>query len=316
MLNWVIGSRGLLGSSVSDELLKSGKPWHPSTQMIWAKHGDAESIAAMEHSIMSAVEEFASAQSEQAWSIFWCAGIGVVNSPNELLDLEIMAVRHLTSSLKKFGLTSNGVGRIFFASSAGGVYAGSLNPPFTEATPVVPISNYGRQKIAIEDLLLKFGEECNTKIIIGRIANLYGVKQNQHKQQGIVTALVRSSLTNTIMNIYVPLNTIRNYIFAPDAACQIVSQVMEMDEPARLVVICSKYNWSLSTILRMTQDVMRKRLCYFQSSREATMLQPIDLRLATQYVSQNSPTSEVPLIVGINNIRLHLLDNLQKGITV
>ena len=316
MMNWVIGSRGLLGSSVSDELLKLGKPWHPSTQIIWANHGDAESIAAMEHSITTAVEEFASAQSGQAWNIFWCAGIGVVNSPNELLELEIMAVRHLTSSLKLCGLISNGLGRIFFASSAGGVYAGSSNPPFTEATHAVPISNYGRQKIAIEELLVKFGEESNVKIVVGRIANLYGVKQNQQKQQGLVTALVRSSLTNTIMNLYVPLNTIRNYIFAPDAAYQIVSQVMEMNEPTRLAVICSKNNWSLSSILRMTQDVMKKRLCYFQSSREATMLQPIDLRLATQYASMDHATSEVPLVVGINNIRLHLLDNLQKGITV
>ena len=313
MINWVIGSHGLLGSAVKDELLKLGDPWQPSSRIIWAENNDSESIIRMQASINAAVEEFAGEYAEQTWNIFWCAGIGVVNSPTEVLELEIMAVKILLLSLEKFGLTSNSLGKIFFASSAGGVYAGSINPPFTEATRAVPISNYGRQKIEIEQLLMNFGEKQKTKIVLGRISNLYGVKQNRRKQQGLITTLVQSSLTNTIINLYVPLNTIRNYIFAPDAAHQIVSEVMETNEPSRLVIICSIHNWNLSSILRMTQDVTKKRLRYFQSSRAATMLQPIDLRLSSE---RNSSYPETHLVVGISKIQLHLLDNLQRGVLV
>ena len=42
MINWVIGSRGLLGSAVSDELHKFGDTWQPSSHIIWAENGDSE----------------------------------------------------------------------------------------------------------------------------------------------------------------------------------------------------------------------------------------------------------------------------------
>ena len=313
MTNWVIGSHGLLGSAVMDELVKSGDLWQPSSRIAWAESSDSDAIGRLKESINLAVEEFTRITVGKRWTIFWCAGIGVVNSPNELLELETLAVKFLLSSLERYGLKTYSHGKIFFSSSAGGVYAGSSNPPFSEATHVVPISNYGKQKSAIEQLLINFGQANNVKIVIGRIANLYGVKQNRHKQQGLVTSLVQSSLLNTTINLYVPLATVRNYIFAQDAACQIVSHVMEMNEPTRLAVICSRDNRSLSSILQTTEVVMKKRLRYFQTLREETVLQPIDLRLFTQ-----SPPrySEVPLVVGINNVRLHLLGNLQSGLLV
>ena len=313
MIDWVIGSHGLLGSAIRDELFKLGNPWQPSYQINWAENSDSESVARWEASMNSAVEEFTRENIGQDWTIFWCAGIGVVNSPDESLELEILAVKFLISALERFGLKSNSLGKVFFSSSAGAVYAGSSNPPFNEATQAVPISSYGKQKIAIEQLLVNFGQSSNTKIIIGRIANLYGVKQNRLKQQGLITTLVQNSLTNTVTNLYVPLATIRNYVYAPDAASQIVSHVMETTEPIRLAVICSKENWSLSSILQITEDVMKKRPRYFQTSRESTILQPVDLRLASLNALRHS---EVTLVEGIDKVRLHLLDSLQRGVLV
>lgn len=314
MINWVIGSNGMLGSSVNEELSKLGLTWRPKSRIEWADIGDQESIAKMEETLDSAVEEFASAQVGHDWNIFWCAGIGVVNSPNELLELEVVAATHLCSSLVKFNLPDNSNGKIFFASSAGGVYAGSSNPPFTESSIPVPISNYGRQKLRIEELFNSFGKNHNVKIVIGRIANLYGVKQNLRKQQGLITTLIRCSLSNTFLNIYVPLSTVRNYIYVADAARKIVWHVLATDESLRLAVICSDKNLSLSNILRLTQDVTKKKLLYFQSSSEATSLQPIDLRLATESTSLVSSNQETPIVVGISNIRLHLIESLQRGV--
>ena len=316
MINWVIGSHGLLGSSVNDELSNFGIPWQPSFRIEWAATSDHALIAAMEKSIDLAVEEFARAQAGLDWNIYWCAGVGVVNSPNELLELEVIAATRLCSSLVKFNLHVNGRGKMFFASSAGGVYAGSLHPPFTESSSPMPISNYGRQKLRIEELFNGFGVTHNVKIVVGRIANLYGVKQNRRKQQGLITNLVQSSLTNTLLNIYVPLSTVRNYIYTSDAAKKIVSQVSESNESLRLAVICSDRNLSLSSILRHTQEVTRKKLLYFQSLQEASSLQPIDLRLATESSSLFSSNLETPIVVGINNIRLHLFESLQRGALV
>lgn len=313
MINWVIGSRGLLGSSVCDELHKYGDVWQPSSHIIWAENSDSESIERMDSSINAAVAEFTHVQDGQNWNIFWCAGIGVVNSPNETLELEIDAVKCLIAALTRFKLDNCGAGKIFFASSAGAVYAGSSNPPFTESSLPIAISDYGRQKLRIEDLFGSYGKTNNVKIVIGRIANLYGTRQNRLKKQGLITTLIQNSLTNRFVNIYVPLNTIRNYIYTDDAAKKIIWQVTNTDDSFRLVIICSDNNMSLSSVLRLTQDVTRKRLLYFQSCIETTTLQPLDLRLSTEHSNNIGSFSETSLVVGINNIRLYLLDNLRQG---
>jgi hypothetical protein len=49
---------------------------------------------------------------------------------------------------------------------------------------------------------------------------------------------------------------------------------------------------------------------YFQSSTEVTALQPIDLRLVTEQTYLIGPYMETPMVVGLNNIRLHLLQSL------
>ena len=311
--NWVIGSQGLLGSSVCAELLKNNSVWQPSQRIIWTSTNDVDSITLMEKSIDACVLEFSKMQTEQSWNIYWCAGVGVVKSSHESLEIEVRAIRFLLNSLTKHGLTSCKNSKIFFASSAGGVYAGSINPPFNEMSIPVPISNYGKQKIEIEELLADFGEKYGVGIILGRIGNLYGPKQNRLKQQGLLTTLVQHAISNTAARLYVPLSTIRNYIYADDAAFQIASYVRNSENLKRTVVICSENNWSLSNILRMTQDVTKKRLLYFQSSTEATALQPIDLRLATEQAFPFQRYPETPMVVGINNIRLQLLHNLSLG---
>ena len=313
MINWVIGSNGLLGSAVKDELLKLGDPWQPSSRIIWAENNDSESIISMHASINAAVEEFSAEHAEQNWNIFWCAGIGLVNSPIEMLELEIEAVKCLIAALTRFKLDSCGEGKIFYASSAGAVYAGSSNPPFTESSLPIAISDYGRQKLRIEDLFSSYGKTNNVKIVIGRIANLYGTRQNRLKKQGLITTLIQNSLTNRFVNIYVPLNTIRNYIYTADAAKKIIWQIINTNDLFRLVIICSDNNMSLSNVLRLTQDVTRKRLLYFQSCIETTSLQPLDLRLSTEHLNNIGSISETSLVVGMNNIRLYLLDNLRQG---
>lgn len=311
---WVIGSQGLLGSSVCAELLKNDSIWQPSQRIIWTSSNDVDSINLMEKSIDACVLEFSKVRTEQSWNIYWCAGVGVVSSPRELLEIEIRAIKCLLTSLAKYGLTDRANGKIFFSSSAGGVYAGSINPPFSETSPPVPISNYGKQKLEIEELLASFGEKYGVGITLGRIANLYGPRQNRLKQQGLITTLVQHALSNTVAKLYVPLSTTRNYVYADDAALQIVRKLKSTGKSKSLVVVCSENNWSLSSILRMTQDVTKKKILYAQSTTETTALQPIDLRLTTEQASQVRPYQDTPMVVGINNIQLQLLHGLRSGL--
>lgn len=313
MINWVIGSNGLLGSSVYKELQLYGNNWQPSSGIKWTANGDVESIKRMRESIEEAALEFALAKKGMGWTIYWCAGIGVVSSPKESLDIEVLAARILLAALTKFGLTLDRRGKVFFASSAGAVYAGSVDPPFTEYSIPVPVSNYGRQKLYLENLFTNFGITEKTSIVIGRISNLYGTNQNQFKQQGLISTLVQNSLLNRFTNIYVPLDTIRNYVYASDAARNIVWIVSKSMESYQMVIICSESNQSLSSVLRIVQDVTRRKSLYFQSSGEITNLQPTDLRLKTKLNPFFQLSTETSLVVGTNILRLSLLKKLQLG---
>ena len=60
MKSWVIGGRGLLGSSVRDELLKSDVVWNQNMQIGWAKNNADSELESQKDSIIAAVNEFAS----------------------------------------------------------------------------------------------------------------------------------------------------------------------------------------------------------------------------------------------------------------
>jgi UDP-glucose 4-epimerase len=313
MTSWVIGSNGLLGSAVSDELKKSSLSWQPTKKIIWDNAGSGDTAIKLEETIEAAVKEYVAALGTNTWEIYWCAGVGVVGSDMDVLDREVTAMKILLSCMRSSGLTANKSGRIFFASSAGGVYAGSSNPPFTEETAPIPISDYGAQKLQIEELLINFGKSNNVETRIGRIANIYGANQNIRKQQGIVTALVKSTILNTTVSMYVPLNTLRNYIFVSDAAFKIVNFVRSSTNNHDLRNICSNENWSLGSLIRITKDVTKKRILLAQALNNKSILQPLDLRMKSLSDDNVSSVREVSLPVGVSMVREHLLKTHQVG---
>jgi UDP-glucose 4-epimerase len=313
MNSWVIGSNGLLGSAVSDELKKSSLSWQPTRKIIWDTAGSGDTAFKLEESIEAAVKEYVAAVGANTWEIYWCAGIGVVGSDMDLLDREVTAIKILLSCMRSSGLTANKSGRMFFASSAGGVYAGSSNPPFTEETVPIPISDYGAQKLQIEELLINFGKNNNVEIRIGRIANIYGANQNIRKQQGIVTALVKSTILNTTVSMYVPLNTLRNYIFVSDAAFKIINFVRSSTNNHEVRIICSNENWSLGSLIRITKDVTKKRIHLAHAVNRKSLLQPLDLSMKSLSENKESSVREVSLPVGVSVVRERLLKTHQDG---
>ena len=313
MINWVIGSGGLLGSAINDRLFKESQTWQPTTKIQWATEQNKESLEGMQSSIKAAVTEFAQQIGESDWTIYWCAGIGVVSSSESQLSIEVHAVGELLRLIKQSNISGKGRGTLFFASSAGGVYAGSINPPFDEFTLPNPLSAYGKQKIAIEKLCIQFGIENSIKIVIGRIANLYCPYQKRYKKQGLITTLIQNSLLKRVTEIYVPLNTIRNYIFVKDAANQIISAVLGSKNPSEIRVICSQNNTSLSDLLNITNKIVGRKMNVATSLKIESQLQPIDIRLNSVISMNGIQDSDTLLIVGMNYIKLQLMAEIRQG---
>jgi len=216
-LVWVIGRGGLLGQSLEAAFDPTGSPellWRPPEPIAWsAPRAGAEDLRHQ-------VGTFLRAAGDRPWSVAWCAGAGVTGSSGPALQLELAALGETLEALAAAPRRSDGA--FFFASSAGGVYAGVGAPPYNESSPVRPLGAYGQAKLDAEALVTAWSHRTGTPSLIGRIANLYGPGQNLAKAQGLISQICRSHLTGQPVSIYVSLDTLRDYFFAPDCAELIV----------------------------------------------------------------------------------------------
>lgn len=213
---WVVGAGGLLGSAVTKAAGQAGGLAVHRTDVPW-QDPDA-SIGALMSTARTLVGH------GRALYLAWCAGAGVIGTSQQVLDLELQT---FTRFLAEFGdlLASTGAPAplMFLASSAGGVYAGSDQPLISETTEARPTSPYGRLKLGQEDAVHRFAERTGASVLVGRIANLYGPGQDLSKPQGLISQLCHAQVKRTPLNVYVSLDTARDYIHAADAAAMIIA---------------------------------------------------------------------------------------------
>jgi UDP-glucose 4-epimerase len=311
MISWVLGRGGLLGGSVERQIVRAGRVWAPSKHFFW------DDDAAFEKQINQSVEQFMEFVGADNWSILWCAGVGVVSSSSDVLNSEVQKIQRLLGRLSECPSQFLQNGNLFFASSAGGVYAGSECPPFTEQTEPIPVADYGRQKLHCEKLFADFTRSFSSSSVIGRIANLYGPGQSRTKGQGLITTICRSTLLGSPIEIYVPLETVRNYIYIDDAASLVVglmNHIANIDEVKTLTkIIASDQNISLSFLLAECARVFKKRPHIVLTRAHNSNLQTVDLRMESSTNTTTDQYGFTSLAVGIDRIRCQLLAELQNG---
>lgn len=205
---WVIG-RGLLGRAVlrarPDRGLDVMIPWEDPLQSQLAL---ADGIARL-------------TAHTGPLEIYWCAGVGVTSTPASELAVEVAVFERALEMLEALPSGVRARLSIFLASSVGGAYAGSTSPPFSESTPPAPLSAYGEAKLRMESSLSAASARAGWRALIGRITNIYGAGQDLRKAQGLISALVRSNLTGQPVSLYVPLDTLRDYVYEDDCAAVI-----------------------------------------------------------------------------------------------
>jgi UDP-glucose 4-epimerase len=204
---WVIGSGGLLGSALRHTVVDSfdAKP---------IRWGDQDESG---EDLKANLKVFtAQLDPNHPWRIIWAAGQATVSSSEDKCRNELTTFSEFVNHVQEHLTTA---GRFFLTSSAGGVYAGSSDPPFNAESVPVPTSAYGRLKLDQEKILtVTFKGRVDVHTTIGRISNLYGPGQNLGKLQGLISHLILAALSKRAMNMFVPLDTIRDFLFVEDAA--------------------------------------------------------------------------------------------------
>jgi len=211
---------------------------------------------------------------------------------------------------------------IFFASSAGGVYAASeARQPFDESSPVRALAPYGDAKLVQEALFTNIFEKHGIDVVIGRFSNLYGPGQNLAKPQGLVTQIGRAALRREPVSIYVPLDTIRDYLYAADAGRMVVAAIecrgreREVGASPDVVtkIFAAEVGTTVASVLGAWRQVLRRPLRVSLGASPVAQLQPrvLSFRSSVWRQVRGQPTL---LTTGIEALRRDQLARLSAGL--
>ncbi|WP_408896278.1 NAD-dependent epimerase/dehydratase family protein [Nocardioides sp. R1-1] len=312
-LTWVLGAGGLLGGAVVPALRQAATPvWTPPESMRWGTSTSAEQIASLAQRFLDAA-----ARHGRGWQVVWCAGAGVTSTGQASLDAEVQAFRSLLSALAPGAKAMSGA--LFLASSAGGVYAGSSGSPRDELTEPRPLAPYGHAKLALEAAAAEFSESSGVPVLIGRLSNLYGPGQNLAKPQGLVSHIARAHLLGQPISIYVPLDTMRDYLYVTDAARLVVDGMDRLRQPGQarrgavIKVFASHQSVTVGFLVSEFRRVTRRKPRVVYGASSAAAYQARDLRLRSVVWPELDSTPVVPLPVGMGRVIQAMTDALRLG---
>ena len=301
MITWVLGRGGLVGSSVESKLINRSTVWFPAEPIQW------NDLSSFEKSFTRAFNQFIQLIQDEDWAILWCAGNGVVSSSKQQLQTECQYTQFVCSQTALLSQTVQSRGTVSFTSSAGGVYGGSSGTIFNENTIPEPINEYGQTKLETERQLIDFANQSNVKVAIFRLANVYGPNQDERKSQGIISAITHSILHHNPVKIFVPLQTVRNYIYADDAGEIIAKCVTRFatDKSSKtcLKLVASDRNISLSSLINEFRLVYGYRPMVINTVSSAATQHPVSLRLVSLADDKYSDLCFTSIAVGIDRVR-------------
>jgi UDP-glucose 4-epimerase len=298
---WVVGRGGLLGGHVERSHTEFGEVFVPDRRFAW-------STSALTSQLLAAVEQFVRVADGRRWRVAWCAGAGVVASDGSVFAAETAALATLLNGLgDALAAGRLGPGTMFFASSAGGLYAGARGAPFDEVSEVRPVSPYGETKQEQEALIAHWSARVGVPVLIGRIANLYGPGQDLTKPQGLISQLCWAQLRRQPTAIYVSLDTIRDYLYVADCASMVVDglgvleQGMTTGAPAAVAkVLASQRPTTIAFVLNEFRRIVKRAPRISLSASSLSRFQVRDLRLRSVVLPQLDAAATTPLPVGLH----------------
>jgi UDP-glucose 4-epimerase len=318
---WVIGGGGLLGSSVRRALYGRGDAslFEPGQPLPWLR--PEQLGAAMAASATRFLDE---AASEPRWAVVWCAGSAVVASPAREVAVDVSAwalfLDVLRAALDANREAAGRPGCLVLASSAGGVWGGHRGSPIDEQTPVVPISDYGQGHLERERALGRFtSERPGVRSAVVRLSNLYGPDQRLDKPQGLISHVARSVIHRRPIQVYVSLDTVRDYLFAPDAGRgmgDVIDRLLEnAPATARPVVkiLASEEEISIGGLLALFRRVTRRPVAVTAGLRPVGRLQPFHLSFRSTVWPEVGRGARTPLLHGVAVVFRRQLEQYASG---
>jgi UDP-glucose 4-epimerase len=193
-------------------------------------------------------------------------------------------------------------GAIAFASSAGAIYAGTRDAIITEHTAPAPTTAYAREKLMQEGLLAAFAlAHPRMTALNARISTIYGPGQATVKQQGLLTHIARCILRNQPIQIYVPYDTIRDYIAVDDAASAITRALFLANQQPGVCtkIIASEKPTTIAEIISVFKRIARRGPLIVTSASKLTSLYARRVQFRSVVLTDGARPMVTSLAVGI-----------------
>lgn len=300
-LCWVIGSTGLLGSAIVRALRRKGAAlFVPAQRLSWSEQGELKEQLAV------AVDEFAArVGGAERWELYWAAGVGTMGSSARDLKLETQTLAQLIGLVEANPVLGAKPGAVAFSSSAGAIYAGSRDAVISEHSPVAPTTPYANAKLAQEELLRCFAQRRDRMTaLLARISTIYGPKQAKGKQQGLVAHIARCMVRNSPIQIYVPFDTIRDYLCVDDAAEAMVANLRVRDNklPVRVKIIAAEKPTTIAEIVSVFKTIARRSPRVVTSASQLGELYSRRIQFQSVQFLDAGSAYQTPLLIGIAEV--------------
>lgn len=291
---WILGRGGFLGSTLSrkahgfafDLFTHDAIPWDKSTMRADRLH--------------SISKQFALFSEGTDPTIIWAAGSQGVLDSGVRASSELESFHDFVNAVSSVSELRGST--VTIVSSAGGVYGGSSNPPFTAKSEVRSLNQYGRDKIAIEEYSRgQLSQLFN--VHISRLTNLYGPWSGP--RQGLINRMCTAAATREALHIYVPLNTVRDYIHVSDAAELLLLEAIQEKSLGRqfsISLIGSGESSSVGQVIDTIAHVTHRKVPITIAEMPGTQLQPRDLRVCPSWHESQADFSPIRLATGVKNL--------------
>lgn len=299
---WIIGSGGLIGSAL---VRADGVHAFDSAKIPWEDPAAARVLA-------DELDRFVDWAGADEWGIVWAAGAGVMHTSQESLDDELAVFRSFCG--RAADVLPSRRGGLYLVSSAGGSYAGSVNPPFDSRSVPIALNAYGRTKLAQEQVFAEL-LSARLSLTIGRLPNVYGPGQDLSKQQGLITQLGLCSLLNRPATIFAPLATLRDYIYVDDVARLVLADVRRMsrlsDPQVSVEVVCSGRATTIAELIAIVDRLTGRSVPLIHALAAGPYV--LDLRLEGSPSPEGEDARATSLEAGVALVLHDLVDQLAQG---
>jgi len=302
----VFGKNGLIGKSIVDSLKRSHQSVFSNPKIDW---GNKELVA---EQIRDSVAGFFDGTNDENWVIFWFAGKGGFSVPQEQFDFDEGSFRCLLETVEEH---LKHPGLVVLSSSAGALYSSNSDLIFDETSLIDPTSSYGMMKVRQEAALSAFSTRTGCPSLVTRISTVYGPGSDFRNGYGLINHLCLADITRTPLEVFVPLETSRNYIYSADAGEMVVRFALSYpngENKMQIRNVVAPSSASIAEIVSTCSKIFKRKVVFSNRIDNRQISYNARFDIVSLYCDKIEPIYWTPISVGISQVRQSLNFQMQS----